>query len=254
MYEHLLISHPAEKILQITLNRPRQLNALGRVTIQELYHAFSEFENSEKRILLLTGAGRAFCFGADFEEFQNREYLSVLLQAFQDLIYRIYNSDKITIACINGFATGAGLDLALTCDFRLAADRAKLGEAYISMGLVCDGGGSYLLTRLIGSGRALEMLATGDAVSAADARSMGIVHQVWPAEELQVKALEFAGSLAAKPQTALRLLKKLIKENVDRDLKDALENERQAQMICFEDQTHQQLVREFLNKRSKRHE
>ena len=249
MFEHLQITEPDPRVLQICLNRPRQLNALGKQTIQELTAALEEFDHSGHDVLLLTGAGRAFCFGADFTEFQDRRQLLLLLQLFQGLILKIYESAKITVACLNGFATGAGLDLALACDFRFAVEKAKLGEAYISMGLVSDGGGSFFLSRLIGAGRALELLALGEAISAADAKSLGLVNRVFSSEELASKSLEFAKTLSTKPQTALRQIKKLVKQNSAVDLKTALQNEQHAQTICFDDPVHQSIVQKFLNKR-----
>src|SRR3990172_3643407 len=176
MFEHLLLTNPAERVLQVAINRPRQLNALAKQTIQELHACISHFEASTDSILLLTGTGRAFCFGADFQEFQDRGSLPTLLQIFQDLILKLYHCSKITIACLNGFATGAGMDLALACDFRIAAETIKMAEAYISMGLVPDGGGSCLLTELVGPARALQMLISGEAITAEEALSLGIVH------------------------------------------------------------------------------
>lgn len=251
MYQHLLVSNPAEQIVQITINRPRQLNALGRITFQELADALNEFDRSDNHVLVLTGAGRAFCFGADFMEFQDRERLPELLQMFQELILKLYSCRKITVAAINGFATGAGFDLALACDFRIAAEKIKLGEAYINMGLVPDGGGSFLLTRMIGASRALEMFALGEAITSEQALSLGIVHQVVPTNELVARSLAYAVQLSQKPQTALHQIKKLIKEHAGTNLESALENERQSQLICFEDETHQTIVKDFLSKRSK---
>jgi len=249
MYEHIVVSQPSERIRLVLLNRPRQFNALDKATFLELLQAIDEFEESEDSVLILTGSGRAFCFGADFQEFQNRTKLPELLALFQKLILRIYHCNKITIAALNGFATGAGLDLALACDFRLASDRAKLSEAYISMGLVSDGGGSFFLTKMIGIQRALQLLATGESIDAQLAYSLGLVLSVHPTEQLQNEAVTFAEKLAAKPQTALRLIKKLVKENTRVDLETALQNERDAQLRCFEDPEHLQLVNEFLNRK-----
>lgn len=236
----------------ITLNRPKQFNALGKTTFIELHEAIDQFEQSEDSILILTGSGRAFCFGADFQEFQDRSQLPELLALFQKLILRIYNCSKITIASLNGFATGAGLDLALACDFRLASDRVKLSEAYISMGLVSDGGGSFFLTKMIGRQRALQLLATGDSLDAQTAYSLGLVVSVHPSEQLQNDAINFAQKLAAKPQTALRLIKKLVKENDRTDLESALRKERDAQLVCFEDPDHVKLVTEYLNRKERK--
>ena len=119
------------------------------------------------------------------------------------------------------------------------------------MGLVSDGGGSFFLPRLAGESRALEMLLTGETVSAADAKSAGILHRICPAEELEAQSLQLGRVLSAKPQTALRLLKQLIRQNARADLPNALENERKAQLNCFEDETHQEIVKEFLSRRNK---
>lgn len=247
-FEHIALSEPAPLVLQLTLNRPRQFNALARITFQELLNATEHFEQSDHRILILTGSGRAFCFGADFQEFRDPEALPQLLEVFQNLIRRIYDCPKITIASLNGFATGAGLDLALACDFRIAADRVKLGEAYIGMGLAPDGGGSFFLPRIVGAARALQILMTGESIEAAEAKTLGIVNSICPSEQLTAQTLELAQSLAAKPQTALRLIKMLVRKNAQSDLDSALRNEREAQLQCFKDPEHLALVREFLAK------
>jgi len=217
----------------------------------EIRQALADFvDNPDTQTLILTGSGRFFCFGADFMEFQNRSALADLLELFQNLILKLYHTSKITIACLNGFATGAGLDLALACDFRTAAEKIKLGEAYIGMGLVPDGGGSFLLPRLIGSSRAMEMFMTGEAVTAEDALSVGLVHRIFPQEELLSRTIEFANQLASKPATARHHIKRLLKEPA-LTLQDALRKEREAQLLCFADPEHIRLAEEFLNKRKK---
>lgn len=249
-YQHLQLSKPADRVLQVRLNRPRQFNALSETTIQELLQALEEFDHSSDEFLILTGSGRAFCFGADFTDFANPEELPNLLNLFQRLVSGLYDSPKITVACMNGFATGAGLDLALACDFRIASEKIKLGEAYISMGLVPDGGGSFFLPRLIGTGRALEMLLTGEAISAEDAMSIGLVHRVFPAEDLIARTMQFINQLSLKPAKARQLIKKLIKEPTS-SLHDALQKERESQLICFDDPEHLRLAEEFNAKRRK---
>ena len=188
--------------------------------------------------------------GADFHEFENRDALPELLSLFQELILRMYHSTKITVAALNGFATGAGLDLALACDFRIAAEKVKLGEAYINMGLVPDGGGSFFLPNLIGSGRALEMLIRGEAIAAEEALRIGLVHSVCPATELSQTALRFVLDLSGKPKTARQLIKTLVK-NPSASLEQALQQEREAQITCFHDPEHLRLAEEFLRKRKK---
>jgi enoyl-CoA hydratase/carnithine racemase len=248
--ESLSLTWPAANVLQINLNRPRQMNSLNHQTIQELKDAIQQFENSEEEFLILSGSGRAFCFGADFHEFENREALPDLLSLFQELILRVYHCSKITIAALNGFATGAGLDLALACDFRIAAEKVKLGEAYINMGLVPDGGGTFFVPRLIGTGRALELLIKGEAIAAEEALQIGLVHHVCPAVELSQFALKFALDLSLKPKKARQLIKALVK-NPSASLEEALRKEREAQLNCFQDSQHQRLAEEFLKKRRK---
>ncbi|MGH9858063.1 MAG: enoyl-CoA hydratase/isomerase family protein [Acidobacteriota bacterium] len=249
-FEHLSLATPAGNVLQVYLNRPRQMNSLNHQTIRELTHAIQQFENSEEEFLILSGSGRAFCFGADFHEFENREALPDLLSLFQELILKIYHCSKITIAALNGFATGAGLDLALACDFRIAAEKVKLGEAYINMGLVPDGGGTFFVPHFIGTGRAMEMLIRGEAIAAEDALQIGLVHRVCPPGELQQFALKFALDLSSKPKKARQLIKALVK-NPSGSLEEALRKERDAQLICFQDSEHQTLAEEFLKKRRK---
>ncbi len=246
-FETIQVSNPAEKILQVTLNRPRQFNALNKQTMLELKDAL----NLSFEVLILTGSGRSFCFGADFTEFQNRQDLPALLDLFQSLILDLYHHPKITIACLNGFATGAGLDLALASDFRFAAEKIKLGEAYISMGLVSDGGGSFTLPRLVGIACAMEMFLTGEAVTAEDAMRMGFVNKVCSQADLMPRTLEFANQLLSKPATARTHIKRLLK-NPSPTLQEALNKEWAAQLLCFDDPDHLRLAEEF-NAKTQRH-
>jgi enoyl-CoA hydratase/carnithine racemase len=249
-YETLLCSQPADSVWQIVLNRPRSFNVLNLKALQELHSALSEFEDSGAHVLILSGEGRAFCFGADFLEFQNQERVPALLESFQELIRRLYHCPQVTIACLNGFASGAGLDLALSCDLRMASEKARLSEAYVNMGLVCDGGASFFLPRLTGQGRALAMLLTGDPISAAEAQSCGLVHFVCPPDQLEAKTLGFATVLAAKPQKALRSIKQLLKEAPATSLEEALQREKQAQLVCLQDPDHREVVARLLKKKS----
>jgi 2-(1,2-epoxy-1,2-dihydrophenyl)acetyl-CoA isomerase len=250
-YQHLELTNPGDHVLQVRLNRPKQFNALNQITIQELFQVLEELEKSTDEFLILTGAGRAFCFGVDFAEFENREELPNLLNVFQGLVSRLYYCSKITIACLNGFATGAGLDLALACDFRIASEKIKLAEAYISMGLVPDGGGSFFVPRLIGTGRALEMLLTGEAISAEEALTIGLIHRILPSADLIAGTMQFINQLSLKPAKARQFIKKLVKEPAA-NLHDALKKERESQLICFDDPEHLRLAEEF-NAKTQRH-
>jgi len=240
----------------ITLNRPRALNALNREIIDELFTALKEAGGDpEVKVLILTGAGRAFCFGADVSEFSrqiepgNFAPSLLLLQKIQEIIRLLISTPKPIIAGLNGFATGLGLDLALACDLRVAAERAKLAEAYISMGLVPDGGGTYFLPRLVGLSKAAEMIFTGEPLSAAEAERIGLLTRVVPTEELPKAIHILADKLVKSPSLALGLAKQCLWKNLQGNLASALQEEAQNQKICLAGEDHREAVRAFLEKR-----
>jgi 2-(1,2-epoxy-1,2-dihydrophenyl)acetyl-CoA isomerase len=239
----------------ITLNRPRALNALNREIIEELFFALKEAAgNPEVRVLILTGAGRAFCFGADVSEF-SRQIESgnlapaLLLKKVQEITRLLIGTPKPVIAALNGFATGLGLDLALACDLRIAAERAKLAESFISMGLVPDGGGTFFLPKLVGLAKAAEMIFTGEPLSAAEAQRIGLINRVVPAVELS-KAIDIlADKLIKSPSLALGLAKQALWKNLQANLASALQEEARNQKVCLSSEDHREAVRAFLEKR-----
>ena len=240
----------------IILNRPRSLNALNTELIDELLHAVKQAgDDPQVKVLLLTGAGRAFCFGADISEFRPAQEqtgqgsaLNLLLKS-QNIIRLLTGMPKPTIAVLNGFATGLGLDLALACDLRIAAERAKLGEAFVSMGLVPDGGGTFLLPRLVGLAKAAEMIFTGKAIDASEAERIGLINRVVPMQDLIKSAQELADTLARGPSRALALAKEAIWRNLTQDFDSALNFEAQSQKACLESEDHREAVKAFLEKR-----
>ncbi|KPK88244.1 MAG: hypothetical protein AMJ94_15615 [Deltaproteobacteria bacterium SM23_61] len=243
----------------ITLNRPRSLNALNREIIDELFTALREATaDPEVKVLILTGAGRAFCFGADVSEFRHQmepgdsapAYL--LLMKIQEIIRLLIASPKPVIAALNGFATGLGLDLALACDLRIAAERAKLAEAFISMGLVPDGGGTFFLPRLVGLAKAAEMIFTGEPMSATEAERIGLLNRVVPIEELPKAVNILADKLIKSPSLALSLAKRALWKNLEGSLESALEEEARNQKVCLASEDHREAVRAFLEKRDPR--
>ena len=254
-FKCILYKKEAGKVT-IRLNRPRALNALNREIIDELFTAIREAAaDPEVKVLILTGAGRAFCFGADVSEFSrqiepgNFSPALLLLQKVQEIIRLLIGTPKPIIAGLNGFATGLGLDLALACDLRIAAERAKLAEAYISMGLVPDGGGTFFLPRLVGLAKAAEMIFTGEPLSAAEAERIGLLNRVVPTEELP-KAMDIlADKLIKSPSLALGLAKQALWKNLQGNLTSALQEEAQNQKICLASEDHREAVRAFLEKR-----
>jgi enoyl-CoA hydratase/carnithine racemase len=240
----------------ITLNRPRALNALNREIIDELLHALREAaQDQEVKVLILTGAGRAFCFGADISEFTRQIEAGIsdagllLLEKVQEIIRLLAGTPKPVIAGINGFATGLGLDLALACDLRIAAERAKLAEAFISMGLVPDGGGTFLLPRLVGLAKAAAMIFTGDPLGAAEAERIGLINRVVPTDELPKEIEILADKLAKSPSLALGLAKQALWKNLQGTLESSLQVEAQSQKACLASEDHREAVKAFLEKR-----
>jgi len=240
----------------LTLNRPRALNALNGEIIDEMLQALREAaRDPEVKVLILTGAGRAFCFGADIAEFSRQletglpDTALLLLQKVQEIIRLLASTPKPVIAGINGFATGLGLDLALACDLRIPAERAKLAEAFISMGLVPDGGGTFLLPRLVGLAKAAEMIFTGAPIGAAEAERIGLINRVVPTDDLSKEIESLADKLAKSPSLALGLAKQALWKNLQGTLESSLEVEAQSQEACLASQDHREAVRAFLEKR-----
>ncbi len=239
----------------ITLNRPRAFNALNREMVEELFLAVRLTEKDpDVRVVILTGAGRAFCFGADPLAFDTAgESLQGspldLLEKSQDIIRTLAEMPKPVIAALNGFATGLGLDLALACDLRIAAERAKLASAFISMALVPDGGGTFFLPRLMGLARASEMIFTGEPISSREAQRIGLINSVVSNDEFTKAVEDLADKLLVKPSLALGLAKQTIRKNLQQTLESALEVERENQKRCLASAEHREAVQAFLEKR-----
>jgi 2-(1,2-epoxy-1,2-dihydrophenyl)acetyl-CoA isomerase len=226
-------------ILRLTLNRPREHNALDPDLIGRLETVLRESAADDGvRVVILSGGRRAFCFGADLKDLPRDPEkrgiaLDAILPRFQTMIVRLAHYPAPTIAAIGGFATGAGLDLALACDLRLAASTAKLSSAFVRMGLVPDGGSTYRLPRLVGLGRAFELLYASQPLTAEKAHAMGLVNRVVPAADLQATADELARTIAELPPAAVRAAKSLLLSNLGEDLEGALAGEAIEQSTRF---------------------
>jgi 2-(1,2-epoxy-1,2-dihydrophenyl)acetyl-CoA isomerase len=221
----------------LTLDRPEQRNALDVPTIRALRVALGEAETAAVRCLILTGAGKAFCAGADIAEWADVEARGELAtfpwtSEMHGLVAAVAEFPRPTIALLNGAAVGAGLDLALVCDFRFAADTARFQCAYTRMGYAPDAGGSWLLPRLIGLEAAKRFVFTAEFWSAVEALARGLVSEVHPADKLTAAAQEFARRLAAGPSVALGEAKRLMDSASARTLREQLEREQQAGEVC----------------------
>jgi len=197
-FENLLVTIE-NGIGQITINRPSKLNALNKATIQELHNAFESLENSnDVRVIIVTGEGeKAFVAGADISEFANfsvEEGAQLAAQGQELLFDFVENLKTPVIAAVNGFALGGGLELAMSCHFRVASDNAKMGLPEVSLGVIPGYGGTQRLPQLIGKGRAMELIMTAGMIDAETAKTYGLVNHVVPQAEL----IEFAKGIASK--------------------------------------------------------
>ncbi len=255
-YETIIVEKK-EAVGRITLNRPSALNAINDAMGEELNSALKEMEKDERtRCLVITGAGRAFCAGEDVsgleERDRGRSHPSLgdhLRKKYHPIILRLRNMEKPVIARLNGIAAGSGASLALACDIRIASEEAGLKQAFIGVGLVPDSGSSWLLTRLLGPGRALELIMTGRTVNARDAENLGLVHRVVPATELDNEVNEMAAQLASGPTKALGLSKRVVNRVTNLELAEALEYEAYHQEIAGKTHDHLEAVKAFLEKR-----
>jgi len=253
-----LVLHATDNhVSRITLNRPEALNALtpdGRDRLIDLLAQASA--DPETRAVILTGTGRGFCTGADLRaastggERLPGDVTRTLRMGAQRLIAAVLDCEKPVIAAVNGTAAGLGAHLALACDLVLAAESARFIEVFVRRGLVPDGGGAYLLPRLIGPHRAKELMFFGDALTAADAERLGLVNRVVPDAELDKTAREWAARLATGPTRALALTKQLVNTSLDSDRATAFAAEAAAQEINMTTQDAQDGVRSFVERRS----
>ncbi len=255
MYEHIQVA-AADGILTITLNRPERLNAfvghMRRDLAEALEHAGSD---RSVRVVVITGAGRAFCAGGDIAfmaELMRRrdaEEFSRILGAGRRVILAIRQMTKPVIASINGPASGAGCNLALACDMRIASTTATFSQSFAKVGLHPDWGGTYFLPRLVTPNKACEMFFLGESIDAAEAERLGMVNQVVAPEELESATLQLAQRLRAAPPIALAAAKHAVYMSHGSELEEMLRYETEAQLRCFESDDGHEGVHAFLEKR-----
>jgi 2-(1,2-epoxy-1,2-dihydrophenyl)acetyl-CoA isomerase len=235
----------------IRLNRPESLNAVNGDLRRALVEAVKRAERDEDaRAVVVTGEGRAFCAGADVREFGNRDgAVEDIRGEYESLLLRLRTMPKPTIAAMNGVAAGIGASLALACDIRYAVPGASFVEAFVKIGLTVDGGVSWLLPRLIGSGRALEMFYTGDPLGAEEAERLGLVNRVVPPDELEPVVRALAERLAAGPRHALGAIKRSVNYAASATLEEAIEFEFLLQGAQMQHGDFREGVTAFLEKR-----
>lgn len=252
-----LLYEKHQGIATLTLNRPECLNALGDTLREDLYDAILRTsQDSEVRVMVITGAGRGFCAGGDVKAMdaakaagRERPLLEKLAPLRDKVLLAMQEAPQPIIAAVNGPAAGAGMNLALACDIRIAATTAKFGETFVKRGLHVDWGGTYLLPRLVGMAKACELIFTGELIGAEEALALGLVNRVVPPERLLPETYALAQQIAAGPPVAIRLLKRALYRNQHADLRTALEFETYAQNICFETADAREGIRAFVEKR-----
>ena len=229
---NLVLVTVTDGLATVTLNRPEKLNALTRELCQELIAALRRVSDDPAvRVILLTGAGRAFCAGADLTILGSDG--DALVAGGKEIALLIRGAPQPVIAAVNGAAAGGGANLALACDYRLAADTATIGQVFARLGLGPDWGGSYFLPRLVGPSRALELLFSARMVPAAEALTLGLFDRVVPADRLTTEAQTLAAAWATFPALALRRAKEAIYRSTHATLLEMLNHEIDMQHELF---------------------
>ncbi|PYN08900.1 MAG: hypothetical protein DME02_05855 [Candidatus Rokuibacteriota bacterium] len=249
-----LISERDGGIATITLNRPQALNALDLVMRRELASVLDEVEADEAaRVMILTGAGGNFCAGGDVKTMRARRHTAAegraRVESLNRMVLRLVDFPKPTIAMVDGYAVGAGSNLALCCDLIVASDRARFGELFWKIGLVPDGGGTWLLSRVVGLARAKELIFTADVIDATEAARIGLVNRVVPATELMATTRALAEKIAAGSPAVLKMAKHMVNRAATSDLAAALDLEAFSQGIAISSEDHQEGLAAFFEKR-----
>lgn len=253
--EFLLIEDAAEGVLAVAINSPRTLNALNARIIGELKDAFRDCAGrSDVRAVILTGKGKAFVAGADISElsgFTPREAAAFSSSGYE-LFQIIEEMPQPVVAVINGFALGGGLELALACDFRFAAEGAKLGLPEINLGIIPGFGGTQRLAAVAGISKAREMILTGSRVDAVWSLASGLVDRVFPEDRLWDESLAFARDLATRSSSALAQAKSVLNSTRNLPVQEGLKVENRAFSACFEHPDSHEGIKAFLEKRKPR--
>lgn len=251
-----LIYEKKDNIGLLTVNRPDKLNALSNELIEELDKFLNELENDEAlRVLVMTGAGeKAFVAGADIQELVDRDALvgRRVSRKRQTVFSRIENLPIPVIAAVNGYALGGGLELALACSIRVCSERAQFGAPEVKLGIIPGDGGTQRLPRLVGLGRAMEMVLTGDFIDAQEAHRIGLVNRVVPHDDLMDAAMELAQKIAKRPPLAVRYAKEAVNRSQEGDTAAGYALESYLHALSCTTQDKKEGVEAFLEKRKGR--
>lgn len=241
-------------VKRITINRPEKRNSVDVETVELLHEAIQSSSEDDSKVVILTGAGDAFCAGADLQATSERDIKNIdvtasLREHTNPTILAMRALPKPIIARVHGPAVGVGCNYALACDILIASEQAKFGQVFVKIGLMPDGGSTYFLPRQVGYAKAFELMATGDLITANEALALGLVNRVVPYEELDTTVNAMAARLAIAAPIALRKIKQGLNHGQNSDLASALEFEAVNQDACFHSEDFMEGVAAFLEKR-----
>ena len=251
MPETILVEREG-RVAILTINRPDKLNALNQQVRDEMLEILAGIETDDAvGVVIITGAGeKSFIAGADIGEFAGRTPFDQRHAMRSPRVFDIMASfPKPVIAMINGFCLGGGCELAMSCDIRIASEKARFGQPEINLGLIPGGGGTQRLSRLVGVGHAMRLILTGDMIPAAEAKEIGLVELVVPAEELRAKTLELANRIASKSPLTLKVAKEALRSSERLSIEDGIAYERDLFCLCFSSADKEEGVKAFLEKR-----
>lgn len=249
-YKNIILERPAEGVALVRLNRPKALNALSRALMSEVADAFNTLLEDDSCVcVVLTGNQRAFAAGADINEFQSQTAVD-MLKGYRFSNWRaVKEFPKPIIAAVSGYCLGGGNELAMHCDMIVAAENAKFGQPEINLGVIPGAGGTQRLTNAVGKFRAMEIVLTGDFISAQEAYQIGLVNYVVPTELCVEKALKLAKKVASKAPLALRLGKEAVLKATEMTQDQALDVERKLFYLLFSSEDKEEGIKAFLEKR-----
>jgi 2-(1,2-epoxy-1,2-dihydrophenyl)acetyl-CoA isomerase len=251
-----VLQHVEDGLAILTLNRPDRMNAINTELSTALNEALTAISvDKHIQAVIITGAGKGFCAGGDLKEIwearqkNDKESMEPLLRSGMGMVLKMRTMRQPIVAAVNGAAAGAGMNIALAADVRIAAENASFGETFAKVGLFPDFGGTYFLPQLVGHAKAAELFYTGDMFDAKTALELGIVNRLVPADKLMEEAKKFAMTIVTGPRVASRALKQVLFGNDRNVLTKALEYEVEEQIRCFESEDSAEGLRAFFEKR-----
>jgi enoyl-CoA hydratase len=239
-------------ICVLTINRPKALNALNSEVLHEINQGIDEISNDENAyVLIVTGEGKAFVAGADIAEMKDKtpEQARKFAELGLGIFRKIELMEKPVIAAVNGFALGGGCELSLSCDMRIASVKAKFGQPEVGLGIIPGFAGTQRLSRLVGTGKAKELIYTADIINAEEAEKIGLVNKVVAPEELMNEAMVLAEKIVSKAQAAIRYSKIAINKGFETDIDTGITIENNLFSLCFATEDQKEGMGAFLEKR-----